>query len=416
MNATSIYISILCSFLCLTSCEAQNSGDALAQNTITSKTSSTSTTNQKSFVNGKDYVEFVRSRVIDRTGFAQPVEAASFLIPKGWKLEGDIIWSLPGQGCEGTNQVITISSDDGNIQIRFNPIYTWTWSSDQTMNQMSMQTAKQGTNCIIGQPMNAEMFVRNAVIPQLPSGTQLVKMDPNAAVSDELKVKAQNALNELRNYGASDIKAYFSAVNAYVKFPDGHLGLMMVGMTNSEIILPNPYNGTYTTQYGGTLNNYITMKYPAQQEEQAKNILAVILGSMKVNPDWSNTVNQFWKDFRAKRQVAHVGRIRLMDQQTQAMAAQHQKNMQAKSQAFQQNVRSWETTQQTNDKINTNFIKAIREVDHFKDDNGTVELSSHYNHAWSRNDGSSYIMTNSPNFDPSSVFQDQSWQQMKKVD
>lgn len=35
------------------------------------------------------------------------------------------------------------------------------------------------------------------------------------------------------------------------------------------------------------------------------------------------------------------------------------------------------------------------------------------NPAWSRGDGS-YILSNAPSFDPSRVFQDQQWQEMKK--
>ena len=43
--------------------------------------------------------------------------------------------------------------------------------------------------------------------------------------------------------------------------------------------------------------------------------------------------------------------------------------------------------------------------------NGHVEMASGYDHAWSRGDGT-YVLTNSPNFDPGAVFQDQNWQPM----
>src|SRR5690606_32641400 len=133
-------------------CEAHNNSElALAGTSAQNpqQKNTTASTKSQSYVEGKDYVEFERKRVIDQTGFGQPVEAVSLLVPKGWQLDGKILWSMPGQGCEGTNQQIQISSPDGKIQIRFNPLYNWVWSSDQMMNQMSMQTAKQGTFCII---------------------------------------------------------------------------------------------------------------------------------------------------------------------------------------------------------------------------------------------------------------------------
>ncbi|MCA0348883.1 MAG: hypothetical protein LCH35_06450 [Bacteroidetes bacterium] len=62
------------------------------------------------------------------------------------------------------------------------------------------------------------------------------------------------------------------------------------------------------------------------------------------------------------------------------------------------------------------FIKTIREVENYSDATGKVELVTGYNHAWSRSDGSSFIMSDNPNFNPSSVFQDQRWKEMKKVE
>lgn len=83
--------------------------------------------------------------------------------------------------------------------------------------------------------------------------------------------------------------------------------------------------------------------------------------------------------------------------------------------AMDQQMRSWEQQQSSQDRQHTQFVKAIREVETYNDGaNGRVELSSGYDHAWSRGDGS-YILSNSPNFDPSSVFQDQAWKPMEQV-
>ena len=79
-------------------------------------------------------------------------------------------------------------------------------------------------------------------------------------------------------------------------------------------------------------------------------------------------------------------------------------------------MRNWEAKQQSQDRSHSNFIKAIREVEHYRDESGKVELASGYSQAWSRSDGSSFILSNNPNFDPSSVLQDNRWQEMKKIE
>ena len=80
------------------------------------------------------------------------------------------------------------------------------------------------------------------------------------------------------------------------------------------------------------------------------------------------------------------------------------------------NLRNWEEKQSSDDRMHSNFIKSIREVENYRDETGKIELSAGYNHAWSRGDGSSFLLSNSPNFDPAGVFLDQNWKEMKKVD
>lgn len=393
------------------SCNSNSSGDDGAFSSVSAQ----SNNSKSNYVAGKDYIEFERQRVMDNIGFAQSIEVSSFLIPKGWKLEGNVFWNLPGKTCEGTFQNITITSPDNQYQLKIFPINTWVWSDDPMINQFSQQTYGTGGNCIASPPIDAERFLRNILVPQLPNQAKIIKSENNNLVSNELKAIVEANNRELNSYGGGQTQNYYSALNAQIQFNDGYSAMVMIGMINSQMSILNQYNGSYNMQYSGILHKYISFKYPDGQEEQAKDILAVILESYKTNPNWSSTVNQYWRNYRAQKQVENVGRIKLIDSQTQAMAQQHQKNMQAKSQAFQQNVRSWETTQQTNDKIHNNFIKAIKEVDNFQDANGVVEMSSHYDQAWSRSDGSSFIMSNNPNFDPSSVFQDNRWEQMKKV-
>lgn len=78
-------------------------------------------------------------------------------------------------------------------------------------------------------------------------------------------------------------------------------------------------------------------------------------------------------------------------------------------------MRSWEAQQGSQDRMHTAFVQTIREVQTWQGGDGRVELSSGYDQAWSRGDGS-YIVSNLPSFDPRAALQDQAWQELKRAD
>lgn len=97
------------------------------------------------------------------------------------------------------------------------------------------------------------------------------------------------------------------------------------------------------------------------------------------------------------------------------MGEQAQAYAKSQGEGSDRQMRNWERQQASNDQQHERAVKTIREVETWNDgSNGRVELTSGYDHAWSRGDGS-YVLTNSPNFDPSSVFQDQNWKPMQQT-
>ncbi len=140
------------------------------------------------------------------------------------------------------------------------------------------------------------------------------------------------------------------------------------------------------------------------------------MGSFRTKPAWNDAVNKFWKDIRQKKNVAHIGKIKMMDEQTRSMGDAAIRSGEARLKNMDTDMRNWEQRQNSQDRIHTNFIKTIREVENYRDETGKYEMTSSYDHAWSRGDGTSFVMSNNPNFDPAFVFKDQNWKAMKKVD
>lgn len=367
-----------------------------------------------SFNEGTDYLVFDRVRIMDRQAFTQPVEAYSILLPKNWQTQGEVFWTAPGQACAGTNMAFKAQSADGKYSFEMLPYSSWSWNTNQQTMQFS-QSLGSTKYCSFGQPLNAEQYLRNVLARELQNPA-ITEVKPSANVVEEMDKLNEKGRRELMRYGASQVNFRNTANVAKVKWNNGTEGLVMCGVVNIESAIPNVYNGSVDYSYTSTAAQRIVFKYPAGKGEEAEKMFSVIIGSFRTNPSWKDAVNGYWQSVREQRNRDHIGKIQMMDAQTAAIGKAAIEKGNQRLASMDNQLRSWEAQQSSQDRMHTNFIKTIREVEHYRDETGKIELSAGYNHAWSRNDGSRYILSNSPNFDPSSVFQDQRWKEMKKVD
>lgn len=368
---------------------------------------------KKSWIEGKDYTLFQRVRIMDKIAFTTPVEAYSVMVPKGWNSDGGILWNGPGANCAGTYRQMKATSADGRYTFAMLPDVLFSWTSDPQLQQFN-QSRGGGNFCGSAQPMNAETYLRNVFAREL-GGVKVVSVETNAAVVDHMRQSNSKAISELQQYGAGQMSFDQTAVNAVVKWNDGSEGLVTLGVTVLAMNIPNAYTGGSTQSYTTQVMQRSVFKYPAAEADQAKRMYTMIMSSVRTNPGWNDAVNNFWKQARQQSHIAHVGKIKAMDEQTRRIGEQAIRNGEQRLKSMDTEIRTWEQRQNPQDRMHTEFIKTIREVENFRDENGKWEMSAHYNHAWSRGDGTNFIMTNDPNFNPASVLQDQNWKQMKKV-
>jgi hypothetical protein len=411
MNRYYFSSSWMLPFLLITlSCNSQDKSS-----TQLKKTNTLNTTHKSAqYREGSDYQLFQRVRIMDQKAFTVPVEAYSILLPKGWKTEGGVFWTGPGQSCAGTNMSFKAKSADEKYSIEILPFFSWSWSNNPQTQQFN-QSLGSTPYCSFGQPLDAEQYLKNVFANELQNPV-ITGIKPNAAVVEEMDKINEKTRRELMRYGASQVNFRNTANVAKAKWNDGAEGLLMCGVANIESVIPNVYNGTYSISYTSTAAQRVVFKYPAGKSEEAEKMFTVIMGSFRTNPVWRDAVNSYWAAVREQKNRDHIGKIQIMDAQTAAIGKATIERGNQRLTDMDNQLRNWEAKQSSQDKMHTNFIKTIREVENYRDETGKIELSGGYNHAWSRSDGSSYIMSNSPNFDPSSVFQDQRWQEMKKVD
>lgn len=410
INVHRIFLSVLfLSLVTIAGCNGQGSN----ANNNRSAGAKKSSVNYKE---GTDYFLFERVRILDEAGFSQPAEALSILLPKGWRQQSQVIWNAPGNSCAGTYYWLKAQSPDGSMTYETYPDAVYSWSTNRELMRLSQNNQASSMDCGPGEPVNAEDYLRKVFGPNNLGNPEIVKVKPNEAVMKEMQQVNEKTKTEMMRYGAADIEFYQTAINATVRWPDGTEGQVVLGVTILETLVPNIYNGTYDKAYTTQVLKRTIFKYPAAQRQQAINQFCMIMGSFRTNPVWSKAVSGFWKDYRERKHVAHIGTIAIMDAETRAIGKRAIQNGKDRLASMDTELRSWEQRQTSQDRAHINFIKTIREVENYQDATGKIELASGYDHAWSRSDGASFILSNSPNFDPSSVFQDQQWKEMRKVD
>ncbi|MBK9176005.1 MAG: hypothetical protein IPM46_06620 [Flavobacteriales bacterium] len=383
------------------------------------------TDQQPRFTEGKDYVVLERVRFMDAAGFQQPAEAFSILLPKGWKHQGGVVWKGLNE-CRGEmiSAKWSVSSPDGAITYTVLPNHSWASASDMMMMQSMQMQAQQG-GCEVGGPMDAASYLREVMAPRELRGATVTEVKENTEVAREMERMAAKTKSAFEQWGGQ-AQLLPSAVIARLKWNDGNEGIALASVLNVVTVTQNAYTGEMQQI---TNSNAAERRHCAfcGRRDEAERVLATIKGSYRTNPQWQEAVNGYFAQLRNNADQIHHQRMAAIDAQTAANTRAHNQRMadihaqgaantarhNERMGAMDQQMRSWEQQQSSQDRQHTQFVKAIREVETWNDGgNGRVELTSGYDHAWSRGDGS-YILTNSPNFDPSSVLQDQAWKPMR---
>ena len=379
----------------------------------------------KTFVEGKDYTIMERVRFMDNQGFEQPAEAFSVLLPKGWKHEGGITWK-DMNACRGEMVTgrWTTSSPEGAIRYTSLPLHTWGSASDPMMQQNMMMQAQSG-GCEFGGPMPSEQYLREVFGPRELQGASISDVRENGAARQEMDQQSQRTIDAIRQMGGM-AEVENSAITARLKWADGTEGVAICSVSNIFNNMLNAYTGEMQQITTSVSSERSFLRFPAARKDEAERFLANVKSSFRTNPEWKRAIDDFFARMRGQQDLMHRERMAAIDAQTRANTAAHNQRMAniqqqgaANTAAHNQrmtnmdsNMRSWESQQSSSDRMHSSFVQTIREVQTYQDGSGKVELSSGYDQAWSRGDGT-YILSNSPSFDPSSAFQDQNWQEMK---
>ena len=343
---------------------------------------------KNTYTEGKDYFLLKRFRVIDPSGFAQPVEAASFLLPANWQMEGGVRWNTSRCLSDIVQFSVHAASTDKKYELFVFPTTQFDWvNNDQMM--YALRTGGYGSGCNIAQPVDAATYIKQ-VMPQLVNAT--------AASATSITAMEQQLKQQAAQYSAPGYAIVPSAAEGKLQFADGSEGIALC--TISQIIQSiQGYDGRAISHYQTAVNNRIVLKYPKGEEKNARNILSTIQSSVRVNTVWINAIQTMFNNIRKMIQDETWKRIQITQQAQQEIS---------------DNItRGWEQRNDNPDKSSQWFSEYIRGVDSWTDEAGNkVELTSGYSNAWQKSDGS-YLLSNDVSFDPNVAFQE-TWKPLTK--
>ncbi len=353
-------------------------------------------------VEGKDYVTLKRFRVVDNQGFSQPVEVSSFLLPVNWQVNSNVQW-------DGTKKCIpemlqanlVAASPEKDYEIFVFPATQFDWSDDPVLLD-AMQKGFNMHSCNLAQPLDAQGFITQSIAQSMNGTVKSSKIVPEIqklmeASANQMTQTAQRAGNYAYSHRGS-------AAEGTLSFADGKEGLALCTLMQTITTMPN-------TQGYGTANTYqcyvsmrILIKYKTGNEAMARKIFGTFLSSARMNPQWTSAVQQIFLDIGRNAQLQIGKQIEIAHQ--------------AQEEIGNNIIRNWENTHpQTSDNSGgvspDQFGQYIRGVDSWTDEGGNkVELTSGYNNAWSKGDGT-YILSDNPAFDPNVTF-NETWKPLKK--
>jgi hypothetical protein len=348
-------------------------------------------------------------KVMDSQGWGQPVEAFRMLIPSDWKSEGSVNW-VPNVACPGNILQLNFraTAPDGVTGIEFWPVYNWVSADEPMTQQILQQQAQNGQGCQPGPAVGAADFLRGMVVPQLRRGAQIVSAERLETATRALQ-KSLEPLNQQFAAGNLPVQRVADAGRVRIAYQangrdveewiSANVYATISMMMSTAGAMQGDLNAK-TRSYQLIGQDILVSRAPRGRLDANGELFALMFGSVQVNPQYLAAVTQFFANIARINQQAVADRQRIWRD-----AQAHIEKTRAETYQYQQQVQ---------DRINEQFGQTIRGVETYVDarSNERLELSANFNQAW-RHPNGDVILSNSPNFDPRVVFQED-WRELKK--
>lgn len=322
-----------------------------------------------------DFLKFQKQKVVDNWGTGGT--AFTMLVPSGWNLQGQVIWTLdcPAIPAYGIMQA---TSPDGKKKFELFPTQVFFYSPDPYFNAYVPDGAKDHGALVTKSVPDCVSALKYWVVQQYRGNVKIVE----AKTLAEPQYYQMQGSNSMSQPGLVRIEYTENGVEMEEHIYGGFAALTstMDGMTNWWL----------SQCYG--------FKAPKGELEKSLPMFQTMVNSLETDPLWYSAYK------RTSDQLIAQGW-----QQIAANARAAQSRIKSNTASSTNEVgdiimNGWKSRQATEDKMHDNYTNYIRGVDNYSDptSGNTYKLPTGYNNAYTNNLGD-YIISNDPSFNPHSL-------------
>jgi hypothetical protein len=352
-------------------------------------------------------------RIVDERGFERPMTALTLLIPADWQFQGSVQYGQ-ATGCHANlvNLTLRAVSPDNRLAIELFPGNTWQWADDPNMVNMmrasNQQMARFGARgCDVMAPMTADNFLRQSVIPAVRRGARATGSEPMPDAAQQLQEEARQLQQAAPKQGMRvNIRTDVSRVRVSYALNGQPVEEWFTAMTSSTGMAGPSFNvrtgrAGQSLYYSNTADHVFGLRAPQGQLDAQEKFFQLVLGTMRVDPQWQARVTQVIANLQAQDTKGAADRSAIITKAGQDMSKSIHDAYQNATTSREHSMAAWS--------------QYMRGVQTFRNPNTgeTVELSNQYGHAWAGPDNQ-YVVTDSASFNPNASLQG-NWNRLEPV-
>jgi hypothetical protein len=358
----------------------------------------------------KSYIRMKMVRVMDQSGFGQPVEAYRMLIPSDWKMESQVLWSVQNMRCPSNAVQVNyrISSPDGAITFERFPDYAWKWYDDPMARRAQQNGSAMNMACDVAPILKATDYIAQTLLPRIRQGVRPsrgeelpdVGRDQTEFYRQVFQQMAQaGMLNGLQVVSGRVRVEYSARGQTYEETLLGNILTLSAPMQSPSAMM-NGGQGMAHDYSVMTVGMY-SVRAPQEQIQAANKLAGLIMATTRTNPRWEDAVRAVIQSLYAQQTQGAVDRSRIWQNYA--------------NETNQMIVQRYEKQQESQDHLARSYDQGVRGAQNYLDSatQEQVELAGGYGQAWSNGQGE-YILSNDRNFDPNQVLRE-NWREMKPL-